>query len=281
MRRRVIGLAFTSLAIAGLAIDHPHGAEQSQRPGCPAEYQHGQTCTPRPPPGPVAREDPAREGAYAPDCGAPKDHDEADLCIQRDVLKAAEESARWAFAQAMFSAIGLFGLVLSVGFAGWAAFESRKSAEIARKSFTQIHRAWLFIERGGFDVVSGNAKSEATLAFTIVNHGSAPAIIDWYIAEIEQRETLIGTEALTGRPGRFQRDTIIPAGGRSETLTRTVTLPFDWAYADKGQIAYLYFRGSVRYEAAPGMEGHTNFCFLHIPDRGGFVRVHDERNTRS
>jgi hypothetical protein len=71
---------------------------------------------------------------YDPVCNDPKDREDANLCEQRRMSKAAEESVGLARIQAWIAAFGVVLVGLSVAFAGWAAWAASQSAEAAAKS---------------------------------------------------------------------------------------------------------------------------------------------------
>lgn len=76
----------------------------------------------------------AEPGTYESSCSSPKNHDEADLCEQRRMAKAAEEAVTVATNQYWVALAALLGLVLTLAANAYAAVAAAHSADAAVES---------------------------------------------------------------------------------------------------------------------------------------------------
>jgi len=102
---------------------------------------------------------------YQSICEAPKNQSDADLCQQWRSAEAAQRSASYAFWQAIASMIGIFGLIASTFFSGWAAIAASKAAHIAAEAVAS-ERAWMC--HFGFD--TGTAEN-STINGEMIQNG--------------------------------------------------------------------------------------------------------------
>lgn len=116
---------------------------------------------------------------YKPDCASPKDHDEADLCEQRRMAKAAEDAltvARDQYWIALWALGGLFATFLASAAAAWAAARAAWAAEasvaVAREMGVVQTRAYLVVTRGEIIYTDGSPPS---VAIWVKNTGKSPA----------------------------------------------------------------------------------------------------------
>lgn len=126
----------------------------------------------------------AQPAVYDPDCRRPKDHDEADLCVQRQVAESAQDALRWTRWQTIIGGAGLLFVLLSLGFSAWAsraaavaAREAVRGNEINRVAFVVNQRPWLSIEfmiQGDF-AFSPTGGAGVSVAVRIKNIGKSPA----------------------------------------------------------------------------------------------------------
>lgn len=84
--------------------------------------------------GPVAEQKETERAAYDPHCDKPKDREDSDLCEQRRMSRAAEESAWWTAFQSKLGIAGFAAVLLSLFFTGWAARAAAAAAKSAQQS---------------------------------------------------------------------------------------------------------------------------------------------------
>lgn len=148
--------------------------------------------------GPISLE---REKAVEPDwnktdCNKPQNHDEADLCEQRRMAKAAEDTVALNKIQIGLGIAGAILLILTLIYsrrAAEAASEAAKAAtsqaQAAQDTLTKIQRPHVFI----FDVVGIHAglneNFDGHIPYTVANYGQTPAIVERMEARISRGQT--------------------------------------------------------------------------------------------
>jgi hypothetical protein len=128
----------------------PTQAQQSQ-PASPASDEL------RPPPAlvepspPVAPAEPiqGKPKIYDPDCAQPKDHDEADLCQQRRMSKAAEQALALTIIQTIVGTVGLLLVLLSLRFTVGATRSAAMAANAAQDQ-VRLTREALIVDQRAF-----------------------------------------------------------------------------------------------------------------------------------
>jgi hypothetical protein len=120
---------------------------------------------------------------YAPyqdaNCQKPKGREEADLCQQWRMAKAAERSLVISWVQLWFGFFGIVGLIATVIYSAIAASAARRSAEISAQAFINTERAWITtkLEQVGDLRLSGDKEHFGLLiGFRNTNVGKTPAI---------------------------------------------------------------------------------------------------------
>src|SRR4051812_33222021 len=124
-------------------------ASQGESSGKPAETKNKQppastTRTP-PVPGPPPEVEKIKPQTYDPDCRKPKDHDEADLCAQRQSVETAKAALWLAQWQTFFALIGLLGVIGTLIYTARAAKGAVRAADVAERALTQLERPYLFL----------------------------------------------------------------------------------------------------------------------------------------
>jgi hypothetical protein len=126
----------TLAAFSWLACES--NAQQQQRATPPSEQTQNYTARPAPVTvvGPVAieREQPIETDWNRPKCGSAQSHDEADLCEQRRMAKAAEKAVDWAGWQLYVAVVGTFFLIWNLVYARRATDAAVKAAQAAEKA---------------------------------------------------------------------------------------------------------------------------------------------------
>jgi hypothetical protein len=119
---------------------------------------------------------------YEPDCQAPKDSEEADLCAQREMAVAARDLYDISWWQLLVSAVGLGAIVVSLKLTRDAAVAATKSAEIAQSTFVASERPWIKVQAkiaGPLifkDSGHGEIQGEINVEFCVSNIGKSPAL---------------------------------------------------------------------------------------------------------
>lgn len=157
---------------------------------------------------------------YEPDCRKPKDQPEADLCTQRRVANAAEETLQYNFAQTVVGAVGVVLVVITIIFTA----RSNKAAVIAAKAAVDAvgsERAWMSFARIDLNM-NGSPGPDKTFIidgfiFELIwaNDGRSPAIntVIYREYEIINNGSPMPDVKLQGDSGEFIAGVIGP--GRS------------------------------------------------------------------
>lgn len=119
----------SAVATFTLAASKPEQPARDPQQGTPAEAPK----TTRPP-APFSSVNLIQRGKYEAPCRAPQDHDTCDLEAQWKAADAADKAAWWAVMQAVFSAAGLIGLIVSLYYtrkAVLAAEDATRDADTA------------------------------------------------------------------------------------------------------------------------------------------------------
>jgi hypothetical protein len=117
---------------------------------------------------------------YRSPCGNTEDHDQADLCEQQRMSAAAERAADYAWLQLIVGGFGLALVVVSLVFAGIAAFAARDAAIAARdqarltaETAERQLRAYVFVTQADiFNVAPGQRPN---VRVRMQNSGQTPA----------------------------------------------------------------------------------------------------------
>jgi len=83
---------------------------------------------------------------YKPSCDSPKDHEEADECLQARMADAAEDMTFLTRVQIAVGIAGLGGLVATLLLTMWAAHSAGKATSIASTAMVISERAYVFVE---------------------------------------------------------------------------------------------------------------------------------------
>lgn len=203
--------------------------------------------------------------------------------IARATLAQQGETAWWQLvlgaATVVFTAVAAGAAVLAARYAGRAADESRRSADVAVSLLTSHERPFLLLEvvESGITVGPDSAKMDVT-KYRFRNLGRAPAILTrrhFHIARAEDMPEAIDP-AQVGQP--VVHGVAVAANDRSEILETSPALPIESALRDarkrqrdtRGKIGNFYFLGFVEYRDLAGRAFITGFCFKHIDNELGF-----------
>ena len=174
---------------------------------------------------------------YDPDCRFPIDHDEADLCIQRGVLKGSHDALMWAQWQSYVGAVSLVFVILSLGFSAWASRAAARAAEEANsanlinmKNFEVDQRAWIEFDLAIDDglqiyesIFTGTRNASLSMHVAIRNIGKTPALFVHTNITMIEATLWNSVEAMSTLIREFSQEsqerlpessrTILPGGG--------------------------------------------------------------------
>ncbi len=88
------------------------------------------------------------QGHYVANCERPIDHNAAELCEQRRMAKAAEDTVWWARLQTLIGLFGAIGLTLTLFFSGIATRAASKQVRLSRQALVETDRAFVFVSEG-------------------------------------------------------------------------------------------------------------------------------------
>lgn len=302
-RSRLHHIAFRGCLIAAVLLPGESYAQDNNTPVTqqPAQQQTApDQSRPAPvsePPGPVpAEQQKADAPAYDPRCDRPKDREDADLCEQRRMSKAAEEAAWWAAFQSKLGIAGFVAVVLSLIFTGWAAWASsgaalaaaksanaaQKSADVSEEAFRRLERPYLFVQ---FDNMSTHhlkikfvPHGVPYLTFKLANFGKMPAVLRSVSVGLLNNPTfpLISTFSIEKKfyeviePGAVTKD------HRITVTDGAIGEPFLGAAATQ-----LILYGLITYEDPTGAVHSDSFCMRGLPSASGFeIEDRPEYNWR-
>lgn len=279
-------IAVRGCTILALTFVFSAGVSHAQNnAGTPAQQPNQQQAAPTPPP--VVQQPIAEPDYYKIACEAPKDHDAADLCEQRRMAKAAEESVWWARLQTWLGGFGLIGVVITLAFTAVATKAASRSARTAERALTDLERPFVYVsipESGLGMFGDGRGSYERALVFECVNLGRTPADLLDIVDDFVEIDT-----------GQWP-DQIIPATG-DRTLPPGTVSAVDRPHQTRIQLAQrfgsqstrgrlgidtdAFLIGYVRYADVFGIRYITGFCAMYDIVSGNFVLRGDDRYNYS
>lgn len=231
-----------------------------------------------------------------PKCENPQSHDEADLCEQRRMSKASEDSVNINKIQIVIGIVTIFGLALTVHYArkaANAADEAAKhgrtaaiatvdaaratqiSADVAERSARHIERPYVFIGKIEFEIVNPNLPllflaggPGISVDYTLYNRWRTPAVvfeICWCIDFVR----VIGGVAVYRPPASPKYDEsgtamiVISAGGESEKRPG-LRLRTEEVYDSGPDRPIPIIFGYIRYRDVAGRRYQAGFGFSWI-----------------
>lgn len=203
------------------------------------------------------------------DCkSAPRTHDEANLCEQRRMAKAAETTVALNWAQVVVSVLGFGGLLWSLYYvrkstvaAGTAADAAQKSVEEAGVTAKRQLRAYMTIAEPRLEgLKSAGGKLVARIALT--NSGQTPA----YEVKGNTRLDLVPHNFEGWQIDKEPESTSTIGSGRKIMITETKSLTADeYDQVKQGKMRLCFF-GRYEYKDAFKGEQHTSFRLMVHPD---------------
>lgn len=266
------------LVACSVVASHAQGHRESQ-PETPQSQQNEPQSNPSPPSpititGPIRVE---REKEPQPDwnklnCGEAKSHEEADLCEQRRMAKAAENAVTINWLQVVLGIFGFFALLISLALNRRATNAATVAAETAEKVMFDVEAPFLYpaiistTARQDFApfLINDNPRSRPGLVqplirFKIVNHGRGPAIFRSYRAVATCVDDVDAVGPLIGESRSIENSIIesqTKAGGHSGFWELRVAPPLDAAAVSDvlAGIRYVVFRGEFRFSGVHGAD---------------------------
>jgi len=146
-----------------------------------------QQASPKLGPLPFKRKEPAKTDWANPECNKPKDHDEADLCIQKQMAHTAKNSLFSNYIQIGLGVIGAGLLLWTLRYTKRATDSAVASAKAAQDSASAARaqiaiterntklesRAYVHIEE--ISIPDGNLENDVTIVIKFKNFGNTPA----------------------------------------------------------------------------------------------------------
>jgi hypothetical protein len=242
-----------------------------------------------------------------PECDKPKDHDEADLCVQRDMAKTAKDVLFSSYVQIALSVVGailLFWTLYYTRRATRAAIIAANAAKESADALPAIERAYIFAELmpNAASLISspierviskrelgfGDAGSaHVRIMYRTVNHGKTPAIIKSITSTIYHLENLpkhirhANTEVPTADVVRAGDTYPMRENG---WFIHDQGINIDAAISIKAGRSFVWICGRVLYDDVFGRERETRFCWRYNRSEGSFEqydRGDEELNRRT
>jgi hypothetical protein len=162
---------------ATLAKDNNYEYQQEADRARYAIQQAGPKLGPIPP----ERKDPDKTDWANPECNKPKNHDEADLCIQREMAHIAKYSLRANYFQIFLGIVAAGLLLWTLGYTRRATDAvAANAARASADALPMLERAYVTFD---FECTSGKEKKgnndiwRFRTDFRLENQGKTPAII--------------------------------------------------------------------------------------------------------
>lgn len=216
-------------------------------------------------------------------CGEAKSHEEADLCEQRRMAKAAEHTVQLNLAQIVVGIAGFLALLYSLRlnrqattFAGNAAESSRQSvaaairaAEAAEKSAKSaeagLHagRAWLTLGQNAFSQNHHEVTGEL-FAYQFVmrweNTGQTPAVNCSGCLEYELCLPTTDSASYTYTGGRTMHSCANAGPNGASMITRQIPIEMFHRVKNKTGKLFIYTRIEYNDIFTPDMRRHSEQC---------------------
>ena len=291
----IAGLLLAFAAAHCVTVAHlPRG------PGAAKPDQHAQNQQAAAEPGATIPGDQNKPRAYDPNCPYPKDREDADLCEQRRMSKAAEETAAladaqfiWNVAQALATIVAAFATALAAIYAGVAATAANRSAKLAEHAIHRLERPYLFFQvKSDFNlhamVTGDDGYSRQTVAthprveFYFGNYGRVPAAITVLGFNFDHL-AMVPDDTWEVRDHDAFRNEVVEPGKQTRTFTGTLDHTVDDAMRDSivAGKSFLWLYGFLEYEAPTGEKYATHFCWRYDGIALSFEPYHQQYNYRT
>lgn len=203
---------------------------------------------------------------YEADCRQPKSHDDADLCVQRRVAGAAEDTYQLTRLQTLIGALGLAFVVVTLGFTAWTG----KAASIAAQAAVDAvnsERAWMIYRVNsvsGSDRITHEGKDYGRgyiIDHEIANMGRTPAIncFSFSVWKIEPLGSAIEKFQIPDRPPDVGRAIVGPGAHINAEKILLVEPQLSDLIAGRAQIKF-YSLTEYHTLSNPGFKRRTVHC---------------------
>lgn len=227
-------------------------------------------------------------------CSTAKSHDEADLCVQRRMADAAEDSVtlnKWQIA------VAIVGFALVV----WNLFYTRRATNAAVAAAVTAEKAMFEIEAPYlYPVIRTNSLREdlvvgydhprspfkpitPTFSITIKNYGRAPAIFDLIAVSASHWRKIADDPNADVRSDSGMPTMIEPGQEIIAPFTITLDAPInriDIASIVQ-QVSHIYLYGAIIYSGVHNAAYIQRFCLMYHYPTKGFVPGGAEYNNRT
>lgn len=252
--------------------------QQHSAPSNPKAAQQDQPLANAPGASPLAQpskaEPEAKAATYKPDCRAPKDHDEADLCLQWKSVQTAKRALHGANWQTVIGLFGLLGVLLTLIYTAKATKAAAKAAQAAEESVS-VTKANAQLQLRAYVLVSAaNIVRDSAVPFridlTIQNYGVTPA----HNVRVAHRAVWWGIDDEGNWPEPVDAGTTTSLGANASLLARSVLkekdIPvYDAAALEREFNAAIYAYGIVTYDDIFGSEQTTKFRHIVMGSSAG------------
>jgi hypothetical protein len=239
-----------------------------------------------------------------PQCEQPRNHDEADLCEQRRMSKAAEDAVNLNEIQTGIGAVGALLLLATLALTIWgtraavkAANAAVKSSEIAERTALHIERPYVFLGdmraeytvtqqlnmRNGLSGIMENQRYDGLdaikFSYVIKNHGRTPGIVYEIFHGLDCIQ--FSMDGVTHYPpdvpnydglGLMVVMEVIGADGVTKEQIRILTPPAECNVGPFGDMPVIF--GYIKYRSISGKCYQARFGYTWIG--GPFVPYGDE-----
>jgi hypothetical protein len=254
--------------------------------------------------GPIPRErkEPAKTDWANPECNKPKDHDEADLCVQRQMAHTAQSTLYSNYVQIGLGVIGAWLLLWTLRYTGRATEAAAVAARAARDSadaLPNLERAYIFIEldphvgenirkvlleiatKPGYR--DGRFGLHVDIRYQFINHGKTPAIIEVMTSKLDAWEALPSEILFSDE--RLPQEIVVRAGDIYPDRAKNLQLglpdimplysyhnrvqstgdeiKFNAAESIRSGRSFVWFYGQVVYKDVFGKSHKTRFCWRY------------------
>lgn len=285
------------LLIGGSSTSYASDDPEDQRKA--AEPTHGQQQPESPPlavriDGPVltVREKEIETDWSAVHCDAAKNHDEADLCEQRKMVKAAQRTVDLNIVQIGVGIVGFALVGLTLVYTRRATEAAVAAAATAEKAMFEIEAPYLFpiIERDSLlsDLAVPYPNSQhkpvsPAFSLTIKNYGRGPAIFDEVAVSASHWRRIPDDPAADVRVDSGM-PTMIEAGQKIASSFE-VRLDSPLGRADVASIveqaSHIYLYGAIIYSGVQNAGYVQRFCLMYHYPTKRFVPAGAEYNNRT
>lgn len=221
-----------------------------------------------------------REKTVEPDwnkteCGKAQSHDEADLCEQRKMAKAAKQTVTLNKIQVWIGAAGLIALLVTIAITFRATNAAVKSANTAEDAFRRLERPYLFVRVDDLHCLADPpSPHQPYVTCRFVNYGKLPAILRSVAVRLEYKPAL--PLQILGDHKFYE---VIQQGDVSTRPHQAMVQDSKVGQRFPVHVG-LVLHGLISYEDPTGAIHTDRFCLRGLEDGAGFRIADEEYNRR-